>query len=83
MLTEKDWDLPSTPGSTHNSLGRKSQGSINASLSQPSLYLDAQIQRYKAVLPPETFERIASENEEKFQKQLKRVMSLHVGLDEK
>ena len=66
QLTEIDIDLPSTPGSNHNSLGRKSQGSINASLSQPNLYLDDQIQRYKAVLPPETFNRIASENEEKF-----------------
>ena len=80
---EKSSVGPSTPDSSHNSIGRGSQGSINVSLSQPILYLDDQIKRYKDAMPKEIFNSLVNESEAKYQSQLKRVMSLHKGIDAK
>ena len=52
---------------------------LNASLSQPLIYLEDQIMRYKHKLPEEVFIKLQNESQIKFQNQLKKVLKINKG----
>ena len=49
---------------------------FNASLAQPLVYLDDQINRYKRKMPSDVFLKLQNESQTKLQNQLKKVLRI-------